>query len=213
MRKILELALQSLFLIAFWIVMWLFIPATRRNLNATNLFAAFSLLVPFLLSARHFVGKALESYGYSREDVRRLPEILEKTWGRNYLPKEVQEIIGRHIMFWGFFATAVIGTGNLTEGIIGMTSIFAVIFSFFILLVSMVIWVIVLPLSTYRILTGKEPHRGLLIDVAVKYTLALMVLLIAVRIGQRKAGKLAVLPLVVIVVAQLWVVWWLLVGI
>ncbi|NJE05659.1 hypothetical protein E3E36_05780 [Thermococcus sp. M36] len=259
MRKILELALQSGFLIAFWVAMWLFIPDTRKNLNAVNLIAAFSLLVPFLLSARYFMGKALEGYGYSRGDVKRLPEILEKTWGRSYLPREVQEIIGRHIMFWGFFATAIIMAGNLVEGVIGTASVFAVILSFFVLLVSMVIWAIILPLSIHGTLSGEKPHEGLLMGLAVKYNLIFTVILIAVRLmtlhfnppnpgeplekflsfgrntrlfesllelsainvlfgiagfyGPRRIGKLAVPVLLAIVVAQLWVMWRLLVGI
>ncbi|NJE45964.1 hypothetical protein E3E35_00780 [Thermococcus sp. GR7] len=173
--------LPLLTLIAFWVGLWLYVPQIRENLNAVNLLIVLLLLAIFLLTAPHFVGKALEDYGYSREDVRRLPEILEKTWGRSYLPKEVQDIIGRHVMLWGFFATAVIMTGNLVEGVIGTASVFAVIFAFFIVGVSMAIWIIILPLSIYRVLTGKEPDKTLL-KFVILYTLVFTGILIVVRL-------------------------------
>ena len=53
--------------------------------------------------ALYFVGRTLESYGYSREDIRRLPEIIEKTHGRLYLSKEIFDTVARALVFWGLF--------------------------------------------------------------------------------------------------------------
>jgi len=82
-----------------------------------NVFVAFLLLVPFLIAALHFAGKALERYGYSREDIRRLPEIIEKTHGRLYLPKEVFDTVTRALIFWGLIATVVIMAENPLKGL------------------------------------------------------------------------------------------------
>ncbi|WP_297435499.1 hypothetical protein [Thermococcus sp.] len=90
----------------FWFALWLFVPPTGENITAVNLFAALLLLVPFLLAALYFVGKALERYGYSGEDIKRLPEIIEKAHGRPYLPKEVFNIVGDALVFWGLHSRA-----------------------------------------------------------------------------------------------------------
>jgi len=88
------------------------IPPARENITPVNLFAALLLLVPFLLAALYFVGNALERYGYSGEDIKRLPEIIEKTHGRPYLPKEVFNIVGDALVFWGLFSSALMMTGD-----------------------------------------------------------------------------------------------------
>ncbi|WP_193383890.1 hypothetical protein [Pyrococcus yayanosii] len=77
-----------------WFALWTLSSQTRKNLNAVNLFIAFLLLIPFLLVALHFVGKALERYGYSQDDLKRLPEIIEKTHGRLYFSKEINALAG-----------------------------------------------------------------------------------------------------------------------
>ena len=165
----------------FWFGLWLLSPQTRENLNAVNLFVVFLLLVPFLLVALHFVGKALERYGYSRNDVKHLPEIIEKTHGRLYLPKEVFDIIARAMVFWGFFATAVVITGDTIGGLLNGVAIFARIFAFFVLLISMVIWVMALPSALYRLFTGRELNRDFLIEL-MRENLVFTAVLVLVRL-------------------------------
>ncbi|WP_099209583.1 hypothetical protein [Thermococcus henrietii] len=169
------------FIVVFWLVLWLLIPPMREHLNAVNIFAVFLLLIPFLLVALHFVGKTLERYGYSREDIRRLPEIIEKTHGRLYFPKEVFNIIGDAIIFWGLFAWVLLATGDPIMGLLSGVAMFAEIFAFFVLFVSMVIWVIIFPHSLYRLFTGREPSRDFLIEL-IRQNLVLTAILVAVRL-------------------------------
>ncbi|NJE54562.1 hypothetical protein [Thermococcus sp. 21S9] len=170
------------FIVVFWVALWLIIPPLREGLNAVNLFAVFLLLIPFLLVALHFVGKALERYGYSREDIRRLPEIIEKTHGRLYLPKEVFNIVGDALIFWGIFSWALLATGDPIMGLLSGIAMFAVIFAFFVFLISMFIWVIIFPYSLYRLFTGREPDRGFLIEIPIKQNLIYTAILVAVRL-------------------------------
>jgi len=156
---------------AFWFGLWLLSSQTRKNLNAVTLFAVLLLLVPFLLTALYFVGKTLERYGYSREDIKRLPEIIEKTHGRLYLSKEIFNIIGKTLVFWGLFASALVMTGDPVKGILNGVAIFARIFALFVLLVSMVIWVLRLPFALYGLFKGKEPNRGFLIELTIRENL------------------------------------------
>ncbi|NJE30279.1 hypothetical protein E3E38_04325 [Thermococcus sp. 18S1] len=169
------------FIVVFWVASWLIIPPMREHLNALNIFTIFLLLIPFLLVALHFVSKTLERYGYSREDVRRLPEIIEKTHGRLYLPKEVFDIIGDAIIFWGLFAWVLLATGDPIMGLLNGVAMFAEIFAFSVFLISMFIWVIIFPHSLYRLFTGREPSRDFLIEL-MKENLVLTAVLIAVRL-------------------------------
>ena len=243
--------LPWLLLIGFWVALWTISSEIRDNLNPLSVLVVLILLVAFLIAALHFVGKALERYGYSREDIKHLPEIIEKTHGRLYIAKEIFDIIGRALVFWGLFASAVLMTGDPVRGVINGISIFARIFVVFIVGISMVIWVLSFPLSVYRILRGEKPDRGH-IDFEVKYTLVFTVLLIIIGLmafhvepanpeepfgelplgrnevmvgyllkmaglnvlfgvvdfyGPRRARKLTVLALTLIVVAQLWITW------
>ncbi|WP_258083321.1 hypothetical protein [Thermococcus thermotolerans] len=191
--------LPWLLAVGFWLALWLLVPP-KKNLSAVSLFVAFLLLVPFLLVALHFVGKTLESYGYSRKDIKRLPEIIEKTHGRLYLPKEVFNTVARALMFWGFFATAVIMTENPVKGILNGIAMFAKIFAFFILLISMVIWVLGFPFALYGLFTGSELNRDFLIEL-MRENLVFTAILIAVRlialhsgypVGDDPVGKLMV---------------------
>ncbi|CAD5243285.1 hypothetical protein [Thermococcus camini] len=173
---------------AFWFALWTLSSQTRKNLNAVNLFAGVLLLVPFLLVALHFVGKALERYGYSREDIKRLPEIIEKTHGRLYLSREIFDIIGKTLVFWGLFASALMMTGDPVKGILNGVAIFARIFAFFVLLVSMVIWVLGLPFALYGLFKGKEPNRGFLIELTIRQNLFYTAVLVAVRLIALHSG-------------------------
>jgi len=168
-------------ILVFWFALWLLVPPMRKSLDAVNVFVAILLLVPFLLLALHFVGKALERYGYSREDIKRLPEIIEKTHGRLYLPKEVFNIIGDALIFWGLFAWVILATGNPIMGLLSGVAIFAKIFAFFVLLVSMVIWIIAFPFALYRLFTEREPSRDFLIEL-MRENLIFTAILIAVRL-------------------------------
>ncbi len=173
--------LPWVFIIVFWLVLWFIIPPVREHLNAMNIFAIFLLLIPFLLVALHFVGKTLERYGYSREDIRRLPEIIEKTHGRLYLPKDVFNIVGDALVFWGIFAWVLLATGDPIMGLLSGVAMFAEIFAFSVFLISMFIWVIIFPHSLYRLFTGREPNRDFLIEL-MKENLVLTAILIAVRL-------------------------------
>ncbi|WP_297549177.1 hypothetical protein [Thermococcus sp.] len=104
--------LPWLFTIGFWVVIWVLVPGKEKNLSLQNVVSIFLLLIIFLLVALYFVGRTLERYGYSRRDVRRLPEIIEKTHGRLYLPKEIFDTITRALIFWGLFSSAVLLTKN-----------------------------------------------------------------------------------------------------
>ena len=168
-------------ILVFWFALWLLVPPMRKSLDAVNVFVAILLLVPFLLLALHFAGKTLERYGYSREDVKRLPEIIEKTHGRLYLPKEVFNIIGDALIFWGLFAWVILATGNPIMGLLSGVAIFAKIFAFFVLLVSMVIWIIAFPFAIYRLFTEREPSRDFLIEL-MRENLIFTAILIAVRL-------------------------------
>jgi len=173
---------------SFWFGLWLLSPQTRENLDAVNLFVVFLLLVPFLLTAVYFVGKALERYGYSRKDIKCLPEIIEKTHGRLYLLKEVFEIIARAMVFWGFVATAVVITGDTVGRLLNGVAIFARIFAFFVLLVSMVILVMGLPFALYDLLNGKESNRGFLIELTTRQNLFYTAVLVVVRLIALHSG-------------------------
>lgn len=168
--------------VGFWVVLWTISSEMRDNLSPLGVIAVVVLLVPFLIAALHFVGKALERYGYSREDLKRLPEIIEKTHGRLYLAKEIFDIIGKTLVFWGLFSTVVLLAGDPVRGLLNGIALWAYIFAFFIVLVSMVIWVMVFPLSLYRLITGREPDRGLLIEVTIKQNLFYTAVLVTVRL-------------------------------
>ncbi|AEK73133.1 membrane protein, conserved [Thermococcus sp. 4557] len=180
--------LPWVFIIVFWLVLWFIIPPVREHLNAMNIFAIFLLLIPFLLVALHFVGKTLERYGYSREDIKRLSEIIEKTHGRLYLPKEVFNIVGDALIFWGLFAWVLLATGDPIMGLLSGVAMFAEIFAFFVLLISMFIWVIIFPHSLYRLFTGREPSRDFLIEVPIKQNLIYTAILVAVRLIALHSG-------------------------
>ncbi|MFA4700322.1 hypothetical protein [Pyrococcus kukulkanii] len=156
--------LPWLLIIAFWLAIWLLGSQIGKSLNVMNVFVAFLLLVPFLLVAFHFVGKVLERYGYSREDIRRLPEIIEKTHERLYIAKEIFDIIGKALIFWGLMATAVVMTRDPLKGLLNGAAIFARIFALFIILVSMVIWVMAFPHCLYKLFIGRELNRGFLVE-------------------------------------------------
>ncbi|MFA4647206.1 hypothetical protein P8X24_08160 [Pyrococcus kukulkanii] len=156
--------LPWLLIIVFWLALWLLSSQLRESLNVVNVFVAFLLLVPFLLVALHFVGKALERYGYSREDIKRLPEIIKKTHGRLYISKEVFDIVGKALIFWGLMATAVVMTRDPLKGLLNGAAIFARIFALFIILVSMVIWVMAFPHGLYKLLTGNKLNRDFLVE-------------------------------------------------
>ena len=59
---------------------------------------------------------------------------------------------------------------------------FARIFALFVLLVSMIIWVMALPFAIYKLLRGKEPDRGFLIELTVRQNLLYTAVLVAVRL-------------------------------
>ncbi|NJE49446.1 hypothetical protein [Thermococcus sp. 9N3] len=167
--------------VGFWLAIWTFVRQIRENLNAVNVFVAFLLLVPFLLVAFHFVGKTLERYGYSREDIRRLPEIIEKTHGRLYLPKEVFETVTRALMFWGLVATAVVMTENPLKGLLNGIAIFVRILALFVLFVSMVLWVMDFPFALYKLFKGRDLSRDFLVEM-IRQNLLYTAILIAVRL-------------------------------
>ncbi|CAI1492479.1 Putative membrane protein, conserved [Thermococcus nautili] len=167
--------------VGFWLAIWTFVRQIRENLNAVNVFVAFLLLVPFLLVAFHFVGKTLERYGYSREDIRRLPEIIEKTHGRLYLPKEVFETVTRALMFWGLVATAVVMTENPLKGLLNGVAIFVRILALFVLFVSMVLWVMDFPFALYKLFKGRDLSRDFLVEM-IRQNLLYTAILIAVRL-------------------------------
>lgn len=182
--------LPWLFTIVFWVAIWALAPWKGIHLSPPNVFSVLFLLPIFLLVALYFVGKTLERYGYSRKDLRRLPEIIERTHGKLYPAKDIFDTIAKALIFWGLFSSAVLLTENPLWGVLNAVAMFALIFSFFVLLISMIIWVVVFPHSLYRIFRGKEPHRGL-IDFVVEYNLVLTGILLAVRLIALHAGDIS----------------------
>ena len=182
--------LPWLFTIGFWVVIWILVPGKEKNLSLPNVVSIFLLLIIFLLVALYFVGRALERYGYSRRDVRRLPEIIEKTHGRLYLPKEVFNILGNAIVFWGLFSSAVLLTENPLWGVLNAIAMFALIFSFFVLLISMIIWVLGFLPCLYKLLTGREPNRRFLVEI-MKLNLIFTAILLAVRVIALHVGDVS----------------------
>ncbi|NJE42944.1 hypothetical protein [Thermococcus sp. GR6] len=176
--------------IVFWFAIWIFVPQARKNLTPLNLISIFLLLVPFLIVALYLVGKTLENYGYSREDIRRLPEIVEKTHGRLYLSKEIFDIITRALIFWGLFSSAVLMTENPLWGVVNGLAMFTLIFSFFILLISMVIWVMAFPSALYKLFTGRELNRDFLVEL-IRLNLVFTAILIAVRLIVLHVGDIS----------------------
>ncbi len=88
----------------------------RETIDAGLLVTMFALLPLFGVSALFFIGRYLEKHGYRREDVKRLHVILEENWGRDRFVKDVQEIIGHHIIVWYLLGMALFLTGNVVGG-------------------------------------------------------------------------------------------------
>jgi len=182
--------LPWLLAVLFWVAVWVFAPWKGIHLSIQNVLLVFALLPLFLLVALHFVGRALERYGYSRRDIRKLPEIIERTHRRLYLAKEIFDTITSSLMFWGLFSSAVLLTENPLLGIVNAIAMFALIFSFFILLISMVIWVLGFIPCLYRLLRGREPHKSFLVEL-MKFNLILTGILLAVRLIALHAGNVS----------------------
>ncbi|AEH24255.1 hypothetical protein PYCH_05670 [Pyrococcus yayanosii CH1] len=68
------------------------------------------------------------------------------------------------------------------RGVLNGVAIFARIFAFFVLLVSMVIWILGLPFALYELFKGKEPDRDFLIELTVRQNLFYTAVLVAVRL-------------------------------
>ena len=179
-----------LLVIIFWVAVWILVPQARENLTLLNLISIFLLLVIFLPMALYFVGRTLESYGYSRKDVRRLLEIIERAHGRLYLSKEIFDTVARALIFWGLFSSAVLLTENPLWGVVNGLAMFALIFSFFVLLISMVIWVMDFPSALYKLLTGRELNRNFLVEL-IRMNITFTVLLIAVRLIALHVGDVS----------------------
>lgn len=173
--------LPWLLAVGFWLVLWLLVPPTREGLNAVNVFVAFLFLVPFLLVAFHFVGKTLERYGYSREDIRRIPEIIEKTHGRLYLPKAIFDTVARALIFWGLIVTAVVMAENPLRGILNGVAISVRIFALFVLFVSMVLWVMDFPFALYKLFNGRNLSKDFLVEM-MRQNILYTTILVAVRL-------------------------------
>ncbi|ASJ02252.1 hypothetical protein A3L09_02695 [Thermococcus profundus] len=116
----------------------------------------FALLIPFGISAVFFLGRYLEKHDYRREDVKRLYIALEETWGRDRFVKDVQEIIGYHIIAWYLLGMAFFMTGNVVEAAISVVAISLKIFSFTPLFLLMWQWIIDIPFTLYALASGKE---------------------------------------------------------
>ncbi|WP_297495495.1 hypothetical protein [Thermococcus sp.] len=182
--------LPWLFVIVFWVVIWVLFPGKEKNFSLPNIVSIFLLLIIFLLVALYFVGRTLERYGYSRRDIKRLSEIIEKTHGRLYLSKEVFNTVANALIFWGLFSSAVLLTENPLWGVLNAVAMFARIFSFFVLLVSMVIWVLGFLPCLYRLLKGREPNRNFLVEI-MKLNLIFTATLLAVRLIALHAGDIS----------------------
>lgn len=116
----------------------------------------FALLPLFGVSALFFIGRHLEKHGYRREDFKRLHVILEENWGRDRFVKDVQEIIGHHIIVWYLLGMALFLTGNVVGAAISVVAMFLEIFSFIPIFLLMVQWILDIPLTLYALASGKE---------------------------------------------------------
>ncbi|ASJ06346.1 hypothetical protein [Thermococcus pacificus] len=179
-----------LLLILVWVAIWIFVPGEEKNLSLPNVLSVLILLPLFLLVVLYFVGKTLERYGYSRKDVRRLPEIIEKTHGRLYLSREIFDTIGQALIFWALFSTVIFMTEDPLWGVANAVAMFAWIFAFFVLLVSMVIWVLGFLPALYRLLTGRKLNRDFLVEM-MKFNLVSTAILIVVRLIALHVGDVS----------------------
>ncbi|NJF25336.1 hypothetical protein [Thermococcus sp. Bubb.Bath] len=115
------------------------------------------VLLPFFgVSVTFFIGRYLEKHGYQKEDVKRLHIILEENWGRGRFVKDVQEIIGHHIIAWYLLSMALFLTGNVVGAAISVVAMFLEIFSFIPIFLLMVQWTMDIPFSLYALASGEE---------------------------------------------------------
>jgi hypothetical protein len=103
-----------------------------------------------VVSLLFFLARILEKHGYTKSDIRRIGEVLEEhweePWDSGYLKHDVQECIAHHLIFWGFFSTALLAFHNVFLTImmfIGLAFLMAVMYPVF---ATMVVWIIALPL-------------------------------------------------------------------
>ncbi|WP_054841373.1 hypothetical protein [Thermococcus peptonophilus] len=142
----------------FMALLFLGAHSEGKAIDAGLLVMMFALLPLFGVSAVFFIGRYLGKHGYRREDVKRLHLILEENWDRGgRFVKDVQEIIGYHIIAWYLLCMAFFMTGNVVEAAISVVAIFIKIFSFtpplFLLMWQ---WIIDIPFTLYALASGKE---------------------------------------------------------
>jgi hypothetical protein len=157
-RKGLKLIIETVvgMISVFMALLFLGAHSEGEAIDAGLLVMMFALLPLFGISAVFFIGQYLEKHGYQREDVKRLHLILEENWGRDRFVKDVQEIIGYHIIAWYLLDMAFFMTGNVVEAAISVVAIFLKIFSFTPLLLLMWQWIIDIPFTLYALASGKE---------------------------------------------------------
>lgn len=117
-RKGLKLIIETVVGMISILMALLFLGARSggETIDAGLLVTMFALLPLFGVSALFFIGRHLEKHGYRREDFKRLHVILEENWGRDRFVKDVQEIIGHHIIVWYLLGMALFLTAETLWG-------------------------------------------------------------------------------------------------
>ncbi len=181
--------LSWLFVIVFWVAVWIFVPGKEKNSRSqtsSRFSSSYSSLSSWLCTSLEGPLNATATREGTLKDFQKLSR---KPTGGFTFQKRYSTSSGTPLSF-GNFSTAVLLTKSPFWGVLNALAMFALIFSFFVLLISMIIWVVVFPLSLYRIFRGKEPHRGL-VDFVVKYNLFLTGVLLAVRLIALHAGDIS----------------------
>ncbi|MDI3474853.1 MAG: hypothetical protein PWQ79_1670 [Thermococcaceae archaeon] len=70
--------------------------------------------------------------------------------------KDVQEIIGHHLIVWWFIDMALLWTEDVVGAVISVAVIFLLVFSFIPLFLFMVQWIVAIPLDLYFLASGEE---------------------------------------------------------
>lgn len=70
--------------------------------------------------------------------------------------KDVQEIIGHHLIVWWLLDMALLWTEDVVGAVISVAVIFLLVFSFIPLFLFMVQWIVAIPLDLYFLASGEE---------------------------------------------------------
>ncbi|WP_297495693.1 hypothetical protein [Thermococcus sp.] len=167
-----------------WIFLWLvlFVYSGRNSLKISRSFNftwLLSSLASFLLVSALLVfnlARLLERWGYSKDDVVRIQEILGENSENVNLLKAVRESVHYHFTFWGIYATASLVYGPVKSALF-IISIVAGVILLSPVMLPVFIFVVGIPAFFYFTSNGElDKVRGLFAWV-VEVSVASLVLL------------------------------------